>query len=193
MDVAFYESSSEFRRWLRENHATAKELWVGFHKKSSATKGITYAEAVDEALCFGWIDGIRKRIDATRYTIRFTPRTARSIWSNVNINRVRELLDIGLMQPAGLKAYNQRDQTQSSHYSYEADTRQLDERYERTFRANTQAWSFFQEQAPSYQRAANWWVMSAKKEETQLKRLAALIKASEKEQKVANLTRVSKA
>jgi len=192
MDATFFESQAEFHQWLVSNHAEAKELWVGFYKKAAGQTGITYTQALDEALCFGWIDGVRKRIDDDRFTIRFSPRKPRSIWSQVNIKRVEELTGMGLMQPSGLKVFEARDQEKSKQYSYEARNRPLDERYEQTFRANQSAWEYFQGQAPSYQRAASWWVMSAKKEETRLKRLAILIEDSAKGRRLAAVTYASK-
>jgi uncharacterized protein YdeI (YjbR/CyaY-like superfamily) len=193
MEIIFFESASRLRAWLEENHEQATELPVGFYKVNSGKTGITYAEALDEALCFGWIDGVRKSIDTTSYTIRFTPRKSGSIWSSVNTKRAGELLQLGLMRPAGLKAFQERDQEKSQQYSYEARNRELDESYEERFRANTKAWDFFQAQAPSYQKVANWWVMSAKKEETRLKRLATLIQDSENGKRLAHLTYVAKA
>lgn len=192
MEVTFYKSPPELHEWLEENHDSAKEVWIGFYKKGSGEAGITYAEALDEALCFGWIDGIRKRIDDSRFTIRFTPRKARSIWSAVNIKRVGELSELGLMQPSGLKTFNERDPGRSKLYAYEEKTRELDGAYEAQFRANEEAWRFFQAQAPWYRRSANWWVMSAKKEETRLKRLAALIVESEKGQWLPGYARPGK-
>ncbi len=192
MDVTFFESPSAFRAWFEENHAHAKELWVGFYKKSTGKPSITWPEAVDQALCFGWIDGVRKSIDENSYKIRFTPRKPRSIWSSVNIKRVGELLELGLMQPAGLKVFEERDQKKSELYSYERQKALLDTEFEQKFRANTKAWEFFQSQAPSYQKTATWWVMSAKKEETRLKRLMTLIEDSENGRRLANMTYTAK-
>lgn len=187
-EVTFFESSSEFRKWLDANHDKTKELQVGFYKKNSGKTGITYAQAVNEALCFGWIDGVTNRIDEISYTIRFTPRKSSSIWSDVNIKRVGELTKLGLMQPSGLKAYNERDPEKSKQYSFEQENCRLDGIYEKTFQANKKAWDFFQAQTPSYQKVATWWVISAKKEETRLKRLVKLIENSEEGQKLANVT-----
>lgn len=192
MDVTFFESPSAYRAWFEENHAHAKELWVGFYKKSTDKPSITWPEAVDQALCFGWIDGVRKSIDENSYKIRFTPRKPRSIWSSVNIKRVGELLELGLMQPAGLKVFEERDQKKSELYSYERQKALLDTEFEQKFRANTKAWEFFQSQAPSYQKTATWWVMSAKKEETRLKRLMTLIEDSENGRRLANMTYTAK-
>jgi uncharacterized protein YdeI (YjbR/CyaY-like superfamily) len=188
MDVRFFASAAAFRAWLDEHHASAAEVWVGFFKKQSGRGGITYAEALDEALCYGWIDGIRKRVDDDSYTNRFTPRTARSVWSAVNIKRAGELAAAGRMQPAGLAAFNARDERRSGQYSYEERQRPLDAPYEALFRSNLAAWDFFAAQPPSYRRTASWWVMSAKKEETRLRRLATLIGASEQGQRLAQVT-----
>jgi uncharacterized protein YdeI (YjbR/CyaY-like superfamily) len=184
MDVVFFASSDEFRKWLTDNHDRTAELQVGYYKKASGKPSITYPESVDQALCFGWIDGIRKSIDDERYTIRFTPRKAHSIWSAVNIRRANELEALGLMQPSGLKAFHERDQEKTQRYSYEQRPEKLDEADERRFKENPQAWAFFQAQAPSYQRAAIWWVISAKKEETQKNHLTTLIETSEKGERI---------
>jgi len=189
MKPTFFATPSEFRTWLEEHHDTAQELWVGFYKKSSGKPSITWPEAVDEALCFGWIDGVRKGIDDVSYTIRFTPRKPRSIWSAVNVKRASELASLGLMRPAGLKAFEERAEEKSGLYSYEQENAELNDAYEQQFRANTKAWDFFQAQTAWYRRAAIWWVISAKKEETRLKRLATLIEDSEHGRTIPPLTR----
>ena len=190
MEVTFFESPSAFRAWLEEHHDTTQELWVGFYKKSSGKPSITWPEAVDEALCFGWIDGLRKGIDDVSYMIRFTPRKPSSNWSTVNVKRVAELSRLGLMRPAGLKAFEARAQEKSGIYAYEQrNNAKLDEAYEQQFRANKQAWDFFQAQAAWYRRTAVWWVISAKREESRLKRLARLIEDSEHGRTIAPLTR----
>jgi uncharacterized protein YdeI (YjbR/CyaY-like superfamily) len=187
----YFSSAERFRQWLEKHCATATELWVGFYKKSSGQPSITYPEALDEALCFGWIDGIRKAVDESRYTIRFTPRKPGSIWSNVNIKRANELIASGRMAPAGLAAFEARTAEKSGVYSYENRPRQLTAEYEKTFRANAKAWEYFQSQAPHYQRTACAWVMTAKMEETRLRRLATLIEDSANERWIA-VMRVSK-
>jgi uncharacterized protein YdeI (YjbR/CyaY-like superfamily) len=181
MKPTFFATPSEFRRWLEEHHDATQEVWVGFHKKSSGKPSITWPEAVDEALCFGWIDGVRKGIDDVSYTIRFTPRKPRSIWSAVSVKRARELAGLGLMRTAGLKAFEERAEEKSGLYAYEQQ-----------FRANKKAWDFFQAQAAWYRRAAIWWVISAKKEETRLKRLATLIEDPERGRTIPPLTRRTK-
>jgi uncharacterized protein YdeI (YjbR/CyaY-like superfamily) len=188
MDVTFFESSTDFRRWLVLHHENASSLQVGFYKKGSGKPTITYQEALDEALCFGWIDGVRRGLDADTYTIRFTPRRPNSFWSLVNIRRATELSALGLMQPPGLRAFEERDEDRSERYSYEPGSRSLNPEYERAFQANQPAWTFFQGQAPSYQRAATWWVMSAKRPETRERRLAALIEASAQGRRADALT-----
>ena len=190
MKPAFFTTPSEFRAWLEEHHHKAQELWVGFYKKSSGKPSIAWPEAVDEALCHGWIDGQRKGIDDISYTIRFTPRKPRSTWSAVNVKRVGELVDLGLMRPAGLKAFEERTEEKSGIYAYEQENAaELDDAYEQQFRANKKAWDFFQSQAAWYRRTAIWWVISAKREETRLKRLATLIENSEQARTIPPLTR----
>jgi uncharacterized protein YdeI (YjbR/CyaY-like superfamily) len=185
----FFKTPSEFRAWLEKNHATKKELLVGFFKKSTGKPSITWPEAVDEALCFGWIDGVRKSIDDSRYTIRFTPRTARSVWSAVNIKRAKELKKQGLMRPAGMAAFARRSEEKSRIYSYERKYAALGPAFEQQFRANKRAWAFFESQPPSYKKAAIWWVISAKREETRLRRLDTLIKDSSRGQTVSPFRR----
>jgi uncharacterized protein YdeI (YjbR/CyaY-like superfamily) len=189
--VKFFKSSSQFRTWLERNHGNAPELWLGFYKRSSGKGGITYREALDQALCFGWIDGIRKSLDDVSYAQRFTPRQPKSNWSLVNIDRVRYLRKRGLMNAAGLKAFDQRDEAKAKRYSYEQRFPKLDRASETKFKANAKAWEFFQSQPESYKRTATWWVMSAKKQETRSKRLATLIDDSQKELRIRMLRRPS--
>jgi uncharacterized protein YdeI (YjbR/CyaY-like superfamily) len=178
MNPHYFTSPIKFQQWLEKHHAKSVELWVGFYKKNSGKPSITYQEALDEALCFGWIDGIRKTVDEQRYTIRFTPRKPGSNWSNVNIKRMKELIAAGRVLPAGLAAFEARTAEKSGIYTYENRPQQLSAEYEKKFRANKKAWAFFQSQAPYYQRTACGWIMTAKKEETRLRRLAALIEDS---------------
>lgn len=191
MKPMFFATPAEWRSWLEKHHARESELLVGFHKRGSGRPSITWPESVDQALCFGWIDGVRKRVDDDSYTIRFTPRKAGSTWSSVNIKRVQELTARGLMKPAGLKAFEARSEEKSGIYSHEqkAVPPALSAGYEKTLKANKKAWSFFQAQAPWYQRAAIHWVMSAKKEETRLKRLNTLVEDSENGRTLKHLTR----
>ena len=153
-------------------------MWVGFHKKNSGKKSITYAEALDEALCFGWIDGVRKSVDESSYTIRYTPRKSKSIWSRVNTKRAEELSKLGRMKPSGLEAFALRDPQRSGIYSFETSARKLATAYEIKFRAKKRAWDYFQNQPPGYRKLATFWVMSAKKDETRLRRLEQLIGVS---------------
>ncbi len=191
MEPLFFESSSKLRAWLEQHHAQKNELWVGFHKKSSGKPSITWPEAVDALLCFGWIDGLRKSIDETSYTIRVTPRKSRSKWSAINVKRVHELRKLGLMRDEGLRAFEVR--TAEATYSYEQrKVAKLGARFEKLFRANNRAWEFFRSQAPSYQRTAIWWVVSAKRDETKLKRLARLIADSGRGRSIAPLKRSAK-
>jgi uncharacterized protein YdeI (YjbR/CyaY-like superfamily) len=179
MNVTFFKSAADFGKWLEMHHATAKELWVGYYKKSSGKPGLTWPESVDQALCYGWIDGVRKSLDEFSYTNRFTPRRPRSNWSAVNIKRVQELTDQGLMQPAGLKAFQAREESRSGVYAYEQQkSDNLPEAYIQKLRRNKSAWTFFQAQPAWYRKKVIWWVVSAKKEETRLKRLDKLIEES---------------
>ena len=175
--VTYFRSAAEFRRWLKKNHAKAKDLWVGFHKKASGKPSMTWPQSVDEALCFGWIDGIRKRVDDDRYVIRFTPRKPTSIWSAINIARVRALTAQGLMQPAGAKAFALRDEKRSAVYFYENRPKALAREYETVLRGNPKAWAFFQDLPPAYRRLMANYVMEAKQEETRQRRLARLLAA----------------
>ena len=178
MNPTFFESPDAFREWLQRNHNKKSELLVGFYKRGSGRPSITWPESVDQALCFGWIDGVRKRIDEDSYSIRFTPRKKRSNWSAVNIRRVAELVKLGLMHAMGLRAFENRREDKSAIYSYENQPRKLPPAYEKKFRANKKAWKYFTEQAPSYQRMMMFYVMSAKKEETRERRLATVIRES---------------
>src|SRR5262245_12962548 len=166
--------------WLEENHATATELWVGFYKTNSGKSSITWPESVDQALCFGWIDGIRKRVDEISYQIRFTPRRRGSIWSAINIKRVKELVRQNQMRPTGLKAFAARIENKSGIYSYEQRSAELVEPYATHLKKNKCAWNFFRTQPQSYRKMIGWWIISAKKEETRMARLAKLISESAK-------------
>jgi uncharacterized protein YdeI (YjbR/CyaY-like superfamily) len=178
MNPTFFKTPSDFRKWLDAHHTTHLELLVGFYKKGSGKPSITWPESVDQALCFGWIDGVRKRIDEVSYTIRFTPRKPRSIWSAINIKRVAELTSLGMMQPLGLKAFEARTENRSGIYAYEQRSDTLPEPYAKKLRQNKAAWDFYIDQAPWYRKVTAWWVVSAKKEETRLRRLDRLIEES---------------
>ncbi|HXA19212.1 MAG TPA: YdeI/OmpD-associated family protein [Thermoanaerobaculia bacterium] len=188
MKPTFFPTPAAFRKWLETNHDSARELLVGFYKRDSGKPSITWPESVDQALCFGWIDGVRRRIDDVSYSIRFTPRKQISNWSAINIARVAELTRLGLMRPAGLRAFEQRREDKSAIYSYENAVRTLDPADQKTFRANRKAWQFFNAQAPSYRRVCIYWVTSAKREETRARRLATLINDSANGERVAVVT-----
>jgi uncharacterized protein YdeI (YjbR/CyaY-like superfamily) len=184
MDPRFFNTPSAFHKWLATNHAKAKELWVGFHKKGSGKPSITWPESVDEALCFGWIDGVRKSIDQDSYKIRFTPRKPGSVWSAINIRNVERLIKEERMQPAGLKAWELRKEDRSGIYSYEQRSPELIEPYAGAFKRDKAAWKFFATQPPGYRKMMNWWIVSAKLEETRLKRLKQLIEKSSQGERV---------
>jgi len=190
---AFFPTPSDFRAWLEAHHDKLSELLVGLYKKSSGKPSITWPESVQVALCFGWIDGVRKSIDETSYTIRFTPRKPTSTWSSININLVRKLTKQGLMHPAGLKAFAARSEEKSSICSYEQrKSARFSREQEKQLRANKPAWEFFRSQAPWYQRARMYWVIAAKREETKLKRLSELISHSQNRRTIARLTPAKK-
>ena len=179
MRPVFFDSPAAFRAWLEENHETARELWVGYHKRATGKPSLTWPESVDEALCFGWIDGIRKSIDEKRYKIRFTPRQPRSRWSAINIARVKVLEKAGRMRAAGRRVFAQWGGDEKRVYSYEQrHTATLSPAHERRFRAAKKAWALFQAQPPSYRRTIAWWIASAKKEETRERRFATLLEGA---------------
>jgi uncharacterized protein YdeI (YjbR/CyaY-like superfamily) len=179
MKPTFFSEQSGFRKWLEKNHDRETELLVGFYKVGSGKPSMTWSESVDQALCFGWIDGVRKSIDDDSYCIRFTPRKASSIWSAVNIDKVNELTKKGLMHKTGLDAFEKRKDSRSGIYSFEKPEASLSPGFEKRFKANKKAWKYFQELAPSYRKTSIHWVMSAKQEATQVKRLNQLIADSE--------------
>lgn len=183
-DPKFFKTPSDFRKWLAANHTTAKELWVGFYKKDSGKPSITWPESVDEALCFGWIDGLRKTIEAESYKIRFSPRKPTSIWSAINIRNAERLIKQKRMQPAGLQAFEKRKEYRSGIYSYEQRSAELVEPYSGKLKRNKAAWKFFQSQPAGYRKQMNWWIVSAKQEETRLKRLDKLIEVSARGQRL---------
>jgi len=184
MNPKFFPTPATFRKWLAANHGKSKELWVGFYKKNSGKPSITWPESVDEALCFGWIDGVRKSVDAESYMIRFSPRKPTSIWSAVNIRNMERLIKEKRVAPAGMKAYAARKEYRSGIYSYEQRPVELVEPYASQFRRNKAAWEFFQAQPPGYRKMMNWYIVSAKQEQTRLARLEKLIDASAKRQRI---------
>jgi uncharacterized protein YdeI (YjbR/CyaY-like superfamily) len=184
MDIKFFKTQSDLRKWFEKNHDKKIEQWVGYCKINSGKASINWQQSVDEALCFGWIDSVRYSIDDKSYKIRFTPRKPGSIWSKVNINRVAELTKLGLMHTSGLEVFNKRDAEKSNRYSFEREEVTLKEEYEQKLKKNKTAWKYFESQPISYKKPATWWVMSAKREETQIKRLDILIKNSETGMKI---------
>ena len=177
MDATYFETRDALRDWLAVNHDRVDELWIGFFKKGTGKPSVTYLEAVEEALCFGWIDGVRHSIDAESYANRFTPRKKGSNWSAINIRRVQELMEAGRMAPPGIAAFEARDPGKT--YSYGREAASLGDEYEALLRGSENAWAFFREQTPWYRRMASFWVVSAKQEETRRRRLGQLIEDSE--------------
>jgi uncharacterized protein YdeI (YjbR/CyaY-like superfamily) len=184
MAPIFFNSPAEFRKWLEKNHKTETELVVGYYKVGTGKPSITWSQSVDEALCFGWIDGIRRSVDSESYSIRFTPRRPNSVWSKINIDKVEEMSKRGLMKPMGLEAYEKRKTTKSGIYSYENEVAVLNVDLETMFKANLKAWEFFLKQAPSYKKTATRWIMSARQDITKVNRLKKMIEASEKQKRV---------
>ncbi len=187
MKPTFFKNQKELRKWFENNHDKGKEIWIGFYKKDSGKANFTWSQSVDQALCFGWIDGIRKSIDEMSYMIRFTPRNPKSNWSAVNIKKINELTKLGLINPAGIEVFKKREEKRSEIYSFEQNKVKLNKKYELKFKSNKNAWKFFQSLPPSTKKPSIWWVMSAKKEETRLRRLDILINSSEEEQKIPPL------
>lgn len=179
MKPRFFRTPADFRRWLEKNHEKAEELWVGFHKKVTGKPSLTWPGSVDEALCFGWIDGIRKSLNAESYVIRFTPRRPGSIWSAVNLRKAEQLIASNRMGPAGLRAHSGRDPKRAQLYSFEQrKTDKLGPDEEKQLRKNPRAWKFFAAQPPGYRHTAVFWIHSAKQEETRARRLKTLIEDS---------------
>jgi uncharacterized protein YdeI (YjbR/CyaY-like superfamily) len=187
-DPTFFATPAAFRRWLARHHASRAFVWIGFWKKASGNKGITYAEAVDEALCFGWIDGLVHSFDDRAYKQRFTPRKAGSIWSAINIAKAERLKKAGRMEKGGLAAFEGRDPKRAGLYSFENKPAEFSPAVEKRFRANKAAWRFFAAQPPGYRRVATFWVMSAKQEATRERRLARLIEDSGAGNRLASLS-----
>lgn len=180
----FFSTQLDFRKWLEKNHDKETELLVGFYKVGSGKPSMNWSQSVDEALCFGWIDGVRRSIDAESYCIRFTPRKPKSIWSAVNIAKVEELTKKALMKPAGIAAFEKRDENKSAIYAYENKPQNFPAEFEKQFRANAKAWIFFEKQPNGYRRTMIYWVMSAKQEATRENRLSKLIIESENERRL---------
>jgi uncharacterized protein YdeI (YjbR/CyaY-like superfamily) len=190
VDVKFFESSAALRAWFEGNHETAKDLWVGFHKKRTGRPSITWQELVDQELCFGWIDSVRYGLGDDRSAQRITPRRKRSVWSAVNIRRFEQLEAQGLVRPAGRAAFDRRDEARSRIYSYEGGmAHDLDAVSEAAFRRQRAAWTFYESQPPSYRRTAAYWVTSAKRPETRARRLNVLIESSRQGERIPPLRR----
>jgi uncharacterized protein YdeI (YjbR/CyaY-like superfamily) len=179
MNPTFFETQIAFRQWLQKNYKNQAELLVGFYNVKSGKKSMSWSQSVDEALCFGWIDGVRKNIDEYNYSIRFTPRRPNSIWSTININKIAELTKQGLMKPEGIAAFEKRTETKSNIYSHENEVKTFSTLHLNILMKNKTAWQFFSSQAPSYQKVIVHWVTTAKQEKTQLARLQKVIEASE--------------
>lgn len=179
MKPTFFPDQSDFRKWLEENHSKETEIIVGFYKTGSGKPSMSWSESVDQAICFGWIDGVRKSIEECSYSIRFTPRKTSSIWSTINIEKVEKLTKQGLMHKAGLAIFEKRSEKRSGIYSHEISETAFSSEFEQLFKANEKAWEYFQSLAPSYQKTSIHWVMSAKQHSTQIKRINILIANSE--------------
>jgi uncharacterized protein YdeI (YjbR/CyaY-like superfamily) len=188
-NVIFFETPAELRAWFEANHDTAAELWLGYHRKRTGRLSVTWQDVVDQELCFGWIDSVRYSLGDDRSAQRITPRRKGSVWSAVNIKRFQELDRLGLVHPSGRAAFAKREDARSRIYAYENRSRGFDEAQKTAFRKSGAAWKFFESQAPWYRRTATYWVMSAKREETRDRRLAALIEHSTKGERIPRLSR----
>jgi uncharacterized protein YdeI (YjbR/CyaY-like superfamily) len=189
MKPRHFKTPAEFRAWLEKHHATERELWVGYYKKDTGRPSITWRESVDEALCFGWIDGVRRPVDAESYTIRFTPRKPTSNWSAINVRRVKELMQSGHMRPAGQAAFEARRDKTSAGYSIAALPVDLDPAHAKRLRRHPAAWKFFQAQPPGYRKMVNHWLNSAKQETTRLARIELLVTHSARGERVPRFVR----
>jgi uncharacterized protein YdeI (YjbR/CyaY-like superfamily) len=188
--LKFFKTPAAFRGWLEKNHATVDELWVGYYKVATGKPSVTWQETVDEALCFGWIDGLRKTIDEESYKIRFTPRRKGSVWSAKNVASAEQLIAAGRMRPPGVREFEKRTEDKSSIYSYEQREKlTLSPEYEKHFKKNKAAWKYYRAQAPGYRSKTAHWVMAAKKEETRLRRLGQLIEHSAEQSAIPPLAR----
>lgn len=185
----YFTTAGEFRRWLAKHHASESVLLVGFHRRATGTPSITYPEALDEALCFGWIDGVRRTVDEDRYTIRFTPRKNDSYWSIVNTAKAEALIAQGRMHGSGLKVFQSRDAARTGEYEYEREAATMTPAMRRTFRANAKAWKYYASEAPWYRRVTTWYVVGAKRPETRAARLATLIACSAKGERLPGIAK----
>ena len=187
-NIKFFKTPEAFRKWLEKNHSKKDELWLGYYKKGSGKKSITYKEALEEVLCFGWIDGISKGIDEEKYCQRYTPRRKGSIWSAVNIKKAEELISSGKIHTSGLHVYKNRDLKKAGLYSFEQGEIKFPPALLKLLKANKKAWENFSKMPPGYRKTSTWWVISAKQEETRLRRMKTLIADSEAGRKIALLT-----
>ncbi len=192
MKPRFFKNTAAFRAWLENHHASETEVWLGFYKAASGKGGISYKEFVDEALCFGWIDGVRKSLDAESYVQRFTPRTAKSYWSAVNTKRAHELIAAGRMHPSGQAVFDRRDAGATARYSFERETAELPAADLARFRKNRKAWEYFESEAAWYRRVAVHWVVSAKRQETRDRRLVTLIASSAEGRRIGGVPSAAK-
>jgi uncharacterized protein YdeI (YjbR/CyaY-like superfamily) len=190
-DVHYFASPGELRAWFDDHHETADELWVGYWKRATGTPTLTWSEAVDEALCVGWIDGVRKRIDDERHAQRFTPRRKGSIWSAINVDKVRQLEAAGRMTAAGRAAFEARTDERTAVYSYERPEARFTDDETAAFQARNDAWADWDRRPPSYRKAVTYWVTSAKRPETRARRLQQLIEASEARERVGPMRTAS--
>jgi len=184
MSPIFFTNTAQFREWLEENHQSETELYVGYYKVATGKPSMNWSDSVGEALCFGWIDGVRRSIGLESYCIRFTPRNHKSNWSAVNIKKVEEMIRLGKMTPAGLAAYEKRSESRSAVYSYENQPEKLAPEFEDRLKKNPAAWEFFQKQAPSYKKVKIYWVMGARQEQTRWSRLEKLIAACQSGERI---------
>ena len=189
MEPIFFPTPAKWRAWLRKHHTSAAEVLVGFYKRDSGKSSITWPESVDQALCYGWIDGVRRRVDDEAYTIRFTPRKVTSTWSAINVRRLGELDAEGLVHAAGRKVFAARSTSQTHGYSIKNDRKdvKLAPADARAFKANKKAWAWYRQQPPWYQRQAAWFIISAKQPETRARRLAKVIDDNAKQRSVREL------
>jgi len=184
LSAVFFPNQKAFRAWLQRYHQVEKELLVGYYKVKTDKPSMTWSESVDQALCFGWIDGIRRSIDDERYCIRFTPRKPGSTWSAVNIAKVEALIKSGQMKPAGLALYMKRNKEKTTLYSFENEQKSLPAEMEKDFKKNKEAWEFFTAQPPSYRKTVTFWIVSAKQEKTKVARLEQLIEESKQKRRL---------
>lgn len=192
VNMKFFKSQEALRKWFEKNHNKKEELWLGYYKKSAGKASVSYKESVDTAICFGWIDGIAKGINEEKYCQRYTPRRAKSIWSAVNIKKVEALTKAGLMHESGLAAFNNRDKKMAGLYSFEQKEIKLTPALLKLMKANKKAWEYFSKAPPGYRKTATWWVISAKQEETRLRRMKTLIADSEAGRRIAQLAPAKK-